>query len=120
MTFFKTAFLTAVATLSLATVASADPFGHLQGQWNTGYGGADNRSVGLIDLSRNTRVERLHNPVTGQNYTAIIQTGTNNHFAASQSGNRNTARVVQRGNNTRVVVRQRGNNNNSSVVILGH
>ena len=117
---FKTALLAATATLSLATAVSADPYAHLHGQWNTGYGGADNRSIGLIDLSRHTRVERLHNPVTGQNLTAVIQTGRNNSFAARQSGNRNTVRVVQRGNNTRVIVRQKGNNNNSSVVILGH
>ncbi|MEM9127722.1 MAG: curlin repeat-containing protein [Pseudomonadota bacterium] len=120
MTLFKTAFLAATAALSLATVATAEPFGHQQGQWNQSYGGADNRNVGLVDLSGHIRVERLHNPVTGQNYTAVIQTGTNNRFGAFQSGNRNTVRVVQRGNNTRVVVRQKGNNNNSSVVILGH
>lgn len=117
---FKTALFAVTATLGIATAASADPFGHLHGQWRTGQGGADNRNIGLIDLSRNTRVERLRNPVTGKNLTAIIQTGTNNTFAASQSGTRNTVRVVQRGKNTHVVVRQKGNYNNSSVVILGH
>ena len=120
MTRLKTACLVMIAILGLTSIASADPFGRSYGHWNGGSGSVENRGGDYTGWSSHTRIERLHNPVTGRNYTAIIQTGNNNQFAASQSGNRNSARVVQRGKNTRVVVKQRGNNNVSSVVILGH
>lgn len=118
MTSFKKSVLAAFTLFGLATSATAEndlySFQRNHGE------SIENQALDLRALANSVQVQRFHNPRTGRNRTAVVQSGWNNGLGIAQSGHRNNARVVQRGNNTNVVVNQNGNFNNSAVLIFGH
>lgn len=117
MTSFRTTLLAAMATLGLASTATAgDLYGWYDARPNESI---ENQGLDLSRVQRSVQVERFHNPRTGRSHIAVIQRGRANSAGVSQLGNNNRARVIQRGNNTNVRVNQNGNNNISNVFVFG-